>query len=276
MVGVSYIYELLGLGSRYKRIMSEDFDLQWIIHFECYHFLKHVYIKEFTAYCIQTSDYFTRFIKSPPGILFEASQVEIDTYTHQLSKHNLAWDFGELFWIDFIKILKTYISCNSSAVFVLNKTVYNYFKWDSRKSYTYKKLEPIDHLPNTITTSTCKINHSLRHCSENRVLNAIARLRPALVPYYIPEIVFDSHSYMKECQKLEDADNKSIKYGTHHLEPPLFTSLSTVNLSNGNCEHSLKGELARTIESLCCDADDPTREYFENDTPNEAAGTTGN
>src|SRR5277367_4151359 len=45
-----------------------DFNIQWIFHFECFHYMKNVYIKEFSAYCIQTSDYFTCHIKCTQAI----------------------------------------------------------------------------------------------------------------------------------------------------------------------------------------------------------------
>ena len=95
----------------------------------------------------------------------------------------------------------------------------------------------------------CKTKHSLSHCAEKRVFNALAYLRPALVPYYIPELVFDFEAYEKTCKELERVDSASIKYGEHKLAAPYFTSLSKVRLDHhANSEHSLTGDFERATK----------------------------
>src|SRR6266566_472542 len=113
---------------------DNGFSVQWIIHFQCFHYLRHVYIKEFSAFCIQTNDYFTYYVKSAPALLHEITQNETEIYERQILKHG--------------------------------------FKWGDNKPYTYPFIYHIDKISHQVfcnKISACGQGHSHDHCAEKQL-----------------------------------------------------------------------------------------------------------
>ena len=233
--------------------------MQWLVHFECYHYLRATYVKEITFLNIQTGTHFTNVIKLPLALYTTAEKLEQATYNLQCSRHGLPWEDGDMFWDEFVTLLRERVPRFRSEIYTLNHLVYKFLQFKSTQPWTFSNVQLIQRVPNQMVNDIpCNTKHSLSHCSEKRVLNALAYLRPALVPYYIPELVFDFEAYEKTCKELERVDSASIKYGEHRLAAPYFTSLSKVRLDNANSEHSLTGEFERATKLTAdCDEDQP-------------------
>src|SRR6266566_871038 len=224
---------------------DNGFSVQWIIHFQCFHYLGHVYIKEFSAFCIQTNDYFTYYVKSAPALLHKITQNKIDIYARQTLKHGFKWEDGNIYFDQLVDILAARIPKFTSKVYTFSRTVYNFFKWRDNKPYTYPFIYHIDKIPHQVSCnkiSACGREHSHNHCAEKQLHKKILCLRPVLVPYLALSLMVDFKQHQKFAALLEVNDNMSIKYGKHNFEDANLNKLFKVNLAaNGDCQYSFKG-----------------------------------
>ena len=251
------------------------FDLQWIFHFECFHYLKNIFIKEFSAYCIQTNDIFTCYIKSPPALQCEADFIEKETYARQTKRHGFNWDDGDIYIEEFYDTLLKKIPPKHSQIFAFDRTVLRYFDWSLRKRHGYNNISIMENIPIVDDASlACVKNHSKTHCAQMKLVQKLFAMRPALVPYYVPSVVYNFGRHVQYCKQLEIADNKSIKWGEHDLKPPFYTSLCKVNLyKNDCCQHSLARKFERNLGFSGDNEEDNTPTPQIHDTSSETAGT---
>src|SRR5277367_1927883 len=104
-----------------------DFKVQWIFHFECFHYMKNVYIKEFTAYRIQTSDYFTCHVKCPLTVKIDADEIEKAAFERQSRRMGFKWEDGDYDIQEFHDLLNKRVSTLASQIFVFDRSVFRYF-----------------------------------------------------------------------------------------------------------------------------------------------------
>src|SRR5271167_3113684 len=162
-----------------------DFDLQWIFSFECFHYLGHVYIKEFTAYCIQTGDYFTYYIRSPLGILANASKFETATYDMQRSKHGFNWLDGDMSISDFHDLLQVNIPNDGVEILCFSHKVYKYFDWDFKKNYTYSNVRLIRNIhPSQHHSIKCCKKHNTPTARKCGYFRWYMQCKRSLSPYF--------------------------------------------------------------------------------------------
>jgi len=216
---------------------NSDFKIQWIFHFECFHYMKNIFIKEFTAYCIPTSDYFTCHVKCSPAIAIDADEIAKDVFDRQSRRLGFKWEDGDYDRQEFHDLLHKYVPNIGSEILVFDRTVFRYFDWNLRKPYTYANVKMMENIPFVdIPVPGCG-KHCQKHCSERRILQQVYAMQRALVPYYVPSVVYDYVKHIKQCKKLSDRDSKSIKYGIHTFKTPLYRTLTPVNLySNAGCK----------------------------------------
>src|SRR5271163_2369495 len=159
----------------------DTFALQWIFNFESFHYMSNVYIKEFTAYCIQTGDYITYYIKSPLGILASASTIEASTYATQSLRHGFDWMEGDMHIGEFHLLLAQVIPNDNVEIFCFSRKVFKYFDFDYKKPYTYSNMRMIRNIaPSNIATPCCSKNHSESHCAQKRLFQMLYAMQPAL------------------------------------------------------------------------------------------------
>src|SRR3977135_2091623 len=76
---------------------DEDFPpFQWISHFECLHYMKKVYIKEFCGYCIQTGETMIFYVKTPSLALYLLDPLHVATFGIQSQRHGFHIGYGEI------------------------------------------------------------------------------------------------------------------------------------------------------------------------------------
>src|SRR5277367_1830767 len=105
---------------------NSDFNLQWIFHFECFHYMKNVYIKEFTAYSIQTSNYFTCHIKCPSAVKIDANEIEKAAFERQSRRLGFKWEDGTYDIPEFYDLLNKRVPNIGSEILVFDRTVFRY------------------------------------------------------------------------------------------------------------------------------------------------------
>src|SRR5277367_608231 len=88
---------------------NSDFKIQWIFHFECFHYMKNIFIKEFTAYCIPTSDYFTCHVKCSPAIAIDADEIAKHVFGRQSRRLGFKWEDGDYDRQEFHDLLHKYV-----------------------------------------------------------------------------------------------------------------------------------------------------------------------
>ena len=223
-----------------------DFDLQWLFNFECFHYLGHVYIKEFTAYCIQTGDYFTYYIRSPLGILTNASKFETTTYDMQRSKHGFNWLDGDMSISDFHNLLQLNIPNDGVEILCFSHKVYKYFDWDFRKNYTYSNVRLIRNIhPAEHHTIKCCKKHNTPHCAEMRLFQMVHAMQAVLVPVFLPDLPYDYIRHLKRMKRITESDSKKVSFAFQSLKRTDRLSLAKVSLPNGNCQLCTQGEFER-------------------------------
>ena len=225
----------------------DDFDIQWIFDFEIFYYFKNVYIKEFTAFCIQTNDFFTCYIKSPATILIDASPLERACFQCGTKKHGFRWNDGDMDINEFHNYLKERVPNQAVHIYTPSQQVHRYFVWDFRKHYSYTNVDLIKNISRIPKPDAhCDRHPSSARCAQERVISLAMTMRPALVPYYVPNIVYNYKKYANEMKKLELADSESINREELNLKGPLFNSLCKINLfscksSNESGEYSNQG-----------------------------------
>jgi hypothetical protein len=83
---------------------SDQMKLQWIVHFQHYHYCNQFFIKEFCGYCIQTDECFHVFVKAP--FRTEFTTWERVVFDRQRKRHCLEWNFGDVAQGDFQDYMK--------------------------------------------------------------------------------------------------------------------------------------------------------------------------
>src|SRR5277367_3460708 len=126
---------------------NSDFNSQCIFHFECFHYMKNVYIKEFTAYCIQTSDYFTYHVKCSPAVQIDADEIEKAVFERQSRRLGFKWEDGDYDLQEFHDLLNKCVPNIGSKIIVFDRTVFRYFDWNLRKPYTYSNVKMMGNIP---------------------------------------------------------------------------------------------------------------------------------
>ena len=231
-----------------------EFVMQWIIHFESFHYLKRV-IKEFCAYCIQTSEFFTCYVKAPLGVFIDAQYPEIATYKEQTRQHGFVWTDGDMCIGDFYKLLFNRIPPMRSEVFTFSKNVKKYFDW-GRSTHSFKYIKHLDCLPKNISisknVSDCDKRHSKEHCAQKKVLQIASFLKCAYVPYLNLDVITDWNKQAKSLQKCEQEDIRKVKYAKHFLESPDYNTIAKINLiRDADRQYSTARYAARNLESEC-------------------------
>ena len=229
---------------------NSDFNIQWIFHFECFHYMKNVYIKEFTAFCIQTSDYFTCHVKCSPTVKIDADEIEKAVFERQSRRLGFKWEDGDYDPQEFHDLLNKCVPNIGSEIIVFDRTVFRYFDWNLCKPHTYSNVQMMENIPFLdIPVPGCEKQHCQSRCTERRVLQQVHAMQRALVPYYVPSVVYDYVKHIKHIKKLADRDSKSIKYGIHKFKTPLYRTLTPVNLySNAGCELGVPWNAAGNTE----------------------------
>src|SRR5271163_3838357 len=192
----------------------DTFDLQWLFNFECFHFMSNVYIKEFTAYCIQTGDFITYYIKSPIGILASVSNIEASTYATQSLRHWFVWMDGDMHLGEFHLLLPTIIPNDNVEILCFSRKIFKYFDFDFKKPYTYSMIYNI--APSRISISCCRKNHSQSHCAQSRLFQMLYAMQPALVPIFVPDLAYDYVKDIKRMQEVTDSDTKKFRLHCKH------------------------------------------------------------
>src|SRR5271163_275346 len=254
-----------------------DFDLQRLFNFECFRYLGYVYIKEFTAYCIQTGDYFTYYIQSPLGILANASKFEAATYDMQRSKHGFNWLDGDMSISDFHDRLQSNIPNDGVEILCFSHKVYKYFNWDFRKNYTYSNVRLIRNIhPAEHHMIKCCKKRSTSHCAEMRLFQMAHAMHPVLVPVFLPDLPYDYIRHLKRMKRITESDTKKVSFALQSLKRTDRLSLKKVSLSNGNCQLCAQGEFERKAEFRIIEKSNSTSQtnsYTPSDETARAANT---
>src|SRR5277367_3260103 len=152
---------------------SSDDEYTSDFHFECFHYMKNVFIKEFTAYCIQTSDYFTCQVKCSPGVAIDIDEFAKGVFDRQSHRMGLKWEDGDYDRQEFHDLLHKCVPNIGSEIIVFDRTVFRYFDWNLRKPYTYSNVKMMKNIPFVnIPVPGCG-KHCEVHCSERRVLQQV-------------------------------------------------------------------------------------------------------
>ena len=155
--------------------MSDDENIddlppfQWIFHFECFHFLKRVYVKEFCAYCIQTGESFTLHINTPASVLLDLDPMHVSTFALQTARHGFTLTDGDISTDDFHKTVVSRVD-RYCSIYTCSKIVQKYFSDPSK--YTYPLIHNIKmppNLPIKLPDTVCPKNHSATHCAQRKV-----------------------------------------------------------------------------------------------------------
>src|SRR5271163_2749265 len=251
-----------------------DFNLQWLFHFECFHYLGHVYIKEFTAYCIQTGDYFTYYIQSPLGILANASKFEAATYDMQRSKHGFNWLDGDMSISDFHERIQTNIPNDGVEILCFSHKVYKYFDWDFRKNYTYSNVRLIRNIhPAEHHMIKCCKKHNTSHCAEMRLFQMVHAMHAVLFPVFLPDLPYDYLRHLKRMKRITESDTKKVSFALQSLKRSDVLSLKKVSLPNGNCQLCAQGESGGKIGFSCIKQSNSTSQFSDNTPSNQTART---
>ena len=258
----------------------DDFDIQWIFDFEAFHYFKHVYIKEFTAFCIQTNDFFTCYVKSPAAILIDASPLERACFKCGTDKHGFRWNDGDMDINQFHNYLKERIPNQGVHIYTSSQIVHRYFAWNFRKPHSYTNVDlirDISRIPKP--DAHCARHPNSTRCAQERVVSIAIAIQPALVSYYVPNIVYNYKKHANEMKKLELADSNSIKGEGFSLKAPLFNSLCKINLfsrtgktNNESGEHSEQGNTGQEfrLSDNCSNAE--TSASSQDNPSDETAG----
>src|SRR5277367_2825606 len=247
-------------------------------HFECFYYIKNVYIKEFSAYCIQTSDYFTCHVKGPLAIKIDADDIAKAAFERQSRRLGFKWEDGGYEIQEFHDLLNKRVPNIGSEIFAFDRTVFRYFDWKLRIPYTYSNVSMMEN--NTfidLQVTGCDKKHCEAHCSERRLLQQVYAMQRALVPYYVPTVVYDYLKHAKHCKKLADRDSKSIKFNILKFKTPLCRNLALVNLySNAGCELGIQWHVAGNAEFKENMQVHSSFRYSHNQTSASATGATVN
>ena len=203
---------------------------QWIFHVETFHYLSHIYIKEFCGYCIQTNQVILHHVKMPSSFatdLRDWDPLHMVTFAIQSKRHGFSLDDGDISVKDFANDLKSKVA-KDCTIYTLSLGVQNYFT----KQFLYPKVINLrTYLPlkykeimKQLPTKACFKNHSKIHCAQKKVCEVANFLKPALVPFLQSSLIF------KQCSKCDLFDSEQVKFGRHHLKPPLYQSLTSVDL----------------------------------------------
>jgi hypothetical protein len=192
-------------------------ELEWLFHFESYHFLSKVYIKEFAALCIQTGECLHKFVSIP--ISYEET-IPTELVLRQYTQHGLLWRFGDIEQDKFLTWLAKSVPPNEfTSVYCCSKYVNEYFAkiYDIQylchvalqmKKQTFKNIEP------------CGAAHMVKSpkCALRTVLNMFEFLRPATVPYLVLGLVTKNPDAARKQAELRD--NNAVLMTEHELILP--------------------------------------------------------
>ena len=92
-------------------------ELQWIVHFQTFHFLKYTFVKEFCALCIQTREVMHFNIIGPDAAYL--TKPELVVFHTQMNKHGMTFLAGEIQSAEFFKQLQHYLA-KTCDMYVLN------------------------------------------------------------------------------------------------------------------------------------------------------------
>jgi hypothetical protein len=173
-----------------------------------------------------------------------ATPEEMATYELQTAKHGLKWNDGDMYESEFLKQLRKNVPKFNTHIFTFDKTVERYFRWNFRRRHSYNHVTSIKNILPIADDNIkcCSKNHA--SCSEKAVLEMAKAMRRALVPFYIPSLVYDHKKFFAECKKLADSDTNAIKAGEHTLKAPFYRTLNLVDLltPQNDSQHSDQGE----------------------------------
>ena len=114
--------------------MSDEPPLQWIFHFECFHFLAHVYIKEFCGYCIQTGQTILYYVQTPAHVLGWMDPIHVSTFAIQSKRHGFSLHDGDISITDLHKKLIAKVS-KECTIFTTSRLVERYFTRNAKTAY---------------------------------------------------------------------------------------------------------------------------------------------
>ena len=106
--------------------------------------MKNVYIKEFSAYCILTSDYCTCHVKCPQAIKIDADEIAKAAFERQSRRLGFKWKDSDYDVQEFHDLINKHVPNIGSEIFVFDRTVFRYFDWNLRKPYTYCNVKMIE------------------------------------------------------------------------------------------------------------------------------------
>ena len=105
---------------------DDDAPLQWIFHFECFHFLRHVFVKEFCGYCIQTGEHILYYVKSPASVALLVDPSHVSTFALQSSRHGFSLSDGDMDLEELYKRVTAKVS-RECTIYATCKTVETFF-----------------------------------------------------------------------------------------------------------------------------------------------------
>jgi hypothetical protein len=231
---------------------------QWIFHFECFHFLNKILIKEFCGYCIQTGESILYHVRTPANFLLEMDSVHVGVFAPQSLRHGFSLSDGDISLEEFYKKVNQKVA-KDCTIFTSCRIVEKFFSRASKYSYPdviyLGKYLPYNYkrVMMPLPDKACNKKHSSVHCAQ-RIVHELAKfLKPSFVPYLQCSLI------QKQCANYTAADNEQVKYGQQYLKPPFYQSLKPVDLvrdainqeskeSQGaavpiieNCEYSMEG-----------------------------------
>jgi len=226
---------------------DEDFPpFQWICHFECLHYMKKVYIKEFCGYCIQTGETMIFYVKTPSLALYLLDPLHVATFGIQSQRHGFHIGDGEISIGEFEALMLKKIAkdCTIYTTCLIVEKYFNNLWYPDVINLTRFITNSIPKLPH----EACSKKHSELHCARRKVLEIAQYLKPAFVPYLVCSII-------REPCTGACTDSEQVRYGQHYLRAPHYQTLTTVDLLHHankenkveavsnieDCEYSLEG-----------------------------------
>jgi hypothetical protein len=217
--------------------MNQDPPLQWIFHFECFHYMAKVYVKEFCGYCIQTGQSFLYHVKTPQSVILSLHPIHVSTFAIQSAKHGFTLEDGEINEQEFKEKVTSKVS-EDCTILVMCRIVEDYL----RKVLNYKEVDNLRRMTSSLKSAGkhCAKKHG--HCAQERVFAIAAFLRPATVPYFYYSVVQQVRTQITD------------KYHDHYLQPPYYETIKPVDLVRAaineeegavanveDCEHGVEG-----------------------------------